>query len=59
MIPNRIIRYFAMFGYSLSRGGVTKFSDFKKAIIHFYSDYIGPEYFIKKPSYYAETYGLN
>lgn len=59
MIPNRIIRYFAMFGVSLSHGGVTKFSDYKKAIIHFYADYLGPGYFISKPSYYAETYGLN
>ncbi len=59
MVPNRIVRYFAMFGYALSRGGFTRFSVFKKAIVHFYSDYLGPGYFIKKPSYYAETYGMN
>lgn len=59
MVPNRIVRYFVYFGYSLSQGGFTRFSVFKNAIIYFYSDYIEPEYYLKKPSYYAEVYGLN
>ena len=59
IMPNRIVRYFIYFGCSLSRGGVTRFSVFKAALNHFYSDYIGPEYYLKKPLFYAKTYGLN
>ena len=58
-MPNRIVRYFFYLGFSLSQGGSTKFSVFKAALTHFYSDYIGPGHYLNKPLYYAETYGLN
>jgi hypothetical protein len=59
LIPNRIVRYFVVLGAALGHGGTTPFTAFQNGVINFYLDYLRPNHFKEKPSYYPRHYGLN
>ncbi len=59
MIPNRIVRYFMFLGYALGHGGCTSFPTFQNGIVQFYFEYLEQHYFLNKPAYYPQRYGVN
>lgn len=59
MIPNRIVRYFMFLGYALGHGGWTSFPTFQNGVTQFYFEYLEQHYFLNKPGYYPQRYGVN
>jgi len=59
MIPNRIVRYFMFLGYALGHGGWTSFPTFRNGVSQFYFEYLEQHYFLNKPDYYPQRYGVN
>ncbi len=59
MIPNRIVRYFMFLGYALGHGGWTSFPTFQNGVIQFYFEYLERHYYLNKPGYYPQRYGVN